>query len=310
MTSDITAREYLESGTNWTSQIAPLTLPILLWVAKKGLTITYKQLAHELHARHGEEIKHRMTVYGWPAGKIGHAINMLSDEWGEDVPPLNAIVVNAQTKLPGHGANSFIKRYLNRHAQRRLTDANRDALAEEVLESVRDYTEWDKVARYFGIRRLLPVSELIDKKQDEEPISLPPMPKQRGGYEESETHKNLKHWAALNPRFFSTFGKFTAGKNEFDLRSGDKLDAYLVNKEICLAIEVKASNAPDSEIFRGIFQCIKYRATLRATQLAEGEPTNAQSVLVTTRPIPTEAQRLAKRLRVIILVAPKEAELG
>lgn len=308
MKTDITARSYLESGSNWTSQIAPLSLPILLWVAKKGLTITYKQLALELHARYGEEIKHRMTVYGWPAGKIGHAINLLSDEWGEDVPPLNAIVVNAQTKLPGHGANSFIKRYLNRHAQRRLTDANRDTLAEEVLESVRDYTEWDKVARYFGIRQLLPVTELLDKKQDEEPISLPPMPAKHGGYEESEKHQNLKLWAAQNPKVFSQFGKFAAGENEYDLRSGDKLDAYLCNRDTCLAIEVKASNAPDSEIFRGVFQCIKYRATLRATQLAEGEPTNAQAVLLVTRPVPTEAQRLAKRLRVIILTAPKEAE--
>jgi hypothetical protein len=308
MKTDSTARSYLESGNNWTSQIAPLALPILLWVAKKGLTITYKQLALELRARHKEEIKHRMTVYGWPAGRIGHAINMLSDEWGQDIPPLNAIVVNAQTKLPGHGANSFIKRYLNQHAQRRLTDTNRDALAEEVLESVRDYPDWDRVASYFGINQLKPVSVLIDQKQDDEPIVFPPAAKQRGGYEESKEHKNLKLWAAQHPKFFSVLGKFNIGQNEYDLRSGDRLDAYLANNDTCLAIEVKASNAPESEIFRGIFQCIKYRATLRAMQLAEGEPTNAQAVLLVTRPVPTEAQRLAKRLRVTILAAPKEAE--
>lgn len=310
MTSDITARAQLESGTEWTSQMARLSLPILLWVAKKGWKITYKQLAEELYARHGEEIKRRMTLYGRPAGKIGEVLIMMSEEWGEDVPPLNAIVVNAQTGLPGHGANYFIKRFLNRHAQRRLTDTNRNSLAEEVLESVRDYTEWDKVARYFGIGRLSPVSTLIEKKQDDDPIDLPPIQKQRGGYEESEKHKRLKRWAAQNPKYFSKFGKFAAGNNEYDLRSGDKLDAYLENRDTCLAIEVKASNAPDSEIFRGVFQCIKYRATLRATQLAEGEPTNAQAVLLTTRPVPTEVKRLAKRLRVIILTAPKEAELG
>jgi hypothetical protein len=196
---------------------------------------------------------------------------------------------------------------LNRQEKRRLTDKNRDALAEEVLESVRDYTDWDKVARYFGIRRLAPVSILLE--QDEEPIVLPPMPAKHGGYEESKEHRNFKRWAAKNPKFFSQFGKFASGENEFKLHSGDKLDAYLSNRDTSLAIEVKASNAPDSEIFRGVFQCIKYRATLRAMQLANGEPTNAQAVLLVTRGVSSEAKRLAKRLRVMILTAPKKAEL-
>ena len=97
------ARSYFESGTEWTSHIARLALPILLWVAKKGRTITYKQLAEELQARHGESIKRRMTLYGKPAGKIGDTLIMLAEEWQEDVPPVNAIVVNAQTELPGKG---------------------------------------------------------------------------------------------------------------------------------------------------------------------------------------------------------------
>lgn len=65
---------------------------------------------------------------------------------------------------------------------------------------------------------------------------------------------------------------------------------------------------PASEIFRGIFQCVKYRATLRAMQLAAGEATNAQAVLLTTAKIPQEAVRLAKRVRVVILTAPVAAE--
>lgn len=301
------ARSYFESGTEWTSHIARLALPILLWVAKKGRTITYKQLAEELQAKHGEVIKRRMTLYGKPAGKIGYTLIKLAEEWQEDVPPVNAIVVNAQTELPGEGANYFIKRFLNRNARRRLTDANRDALAEEVLDSVRDYTGWDSVAKHFGIRKLPPVSVLVTSKQDDEPIDLPPIPKQRGGYAESDQHIAIKRWAARNPRFFSVYGRFKAGQNEYELRSGDSLDAYFENGDTCLAVEVKASNAPDGELFRGIFQCVKYRATLRAMQFADGEPPNAQAVLVTTRPLPHEAVRLAKRLRVKAFQVPKEA---
>lgn len=308
MTDELSAREYLESGDNWASRIARLSLPIVIWTAKKGLTITYKQLALELLQRHDEEIKQRMTVYGWPAGRIGRAIERLSDEWGENVPLVNAIVVNAQTGLPGHGVDSFVRRYMNREAKRRLTQNNRDELAEELMQTVHDYTEWDAVATYFGIKKLPSVSQLVETKNEDDPIKLPPMPKKHGGAEESDEHQNLKKWAANNPRYFSNFGAFKVGRVEHDIRSGDRLDAYLENRGTCLAIEVKASNVPESELFRGVFQCVKYRATLRAMQLAEGEYPNAQAVLLTTRSIPSEVKRLAKRLRIEILMAPMEAE--
>jgi len=265
----------------------------------------------ELHARHGEEIKRRMTIYGWPAGKIGHALAMLSDEWGEAVPPANALIVNAVTRLPGHGVDEFVRKFLNSQARRRrLTDNNPNQLAEEVMQSVWDYPDWDQVASHFGFDNLPPVSVLITSKQDDDPIQLPYLPSQLGGQGESEQHRRLKLWAASHPKFFERFGKFLKGQNEYLLRSGDSLDAYLENNDTCLAIEVKASNVPDSEIFRGIFQCVKYRATLRATQLAAGEPPNAQAVLLITAHPSSEALRLAKRLRVVILIAPPEAERG
>lgn len=42
MNEEMTAREYMDSGDDWTSRIARLSLPILIWVAKQGKTITYK----------------------------------------------------------------------------------------------------------------------------------------------------------------------------------------------------------------------------------------------------------------------------
>ena len=310
MSEEMTAREYMDSGDDWTSRITRLTLPILIWVAKQGKTITYKQLATEIESRHGEEIKRRMTLYGRPAGKIGYALIQLSDEWDEGVPPINALVVNAQSGLPGKGANDFIVKFLNRKARRRLSDSNRNALAEEVIQSVWDYPDWDQVAKEFGItkKQLAPVQELLSAKQDDDPIVMPPVKPVRAGQGESDQHINLKWWAAQNPKHFARFGKFPKGHNEYLLRSGDSLDAYLENDDSCLAIEVKASNVPASEIFRGIFQCVKYRATLRAMQLAAGEATNAQAVLLTTAKIPDEAVRLAKRVRVVILTAPVAAE--
>lgn len=310
MSRALDARAILSSGPEWTARIAPLALPILLWVARQGQRITYTQLAEELHARHGEEMKFRKTLYGRPVGAVGEALEKLAEEWGEEIPPANVIVVEAVSQLPRTGADAFITRYINHHARRRLTEFNRVALTEEVMQSAWDYPDWDRVARHFGHRMLEPVSVLLDAGRKDAPIALPPMTAPPCGQGESAQHRQLKRWAAAHPAFFARFGKFSKGRNEYLLRSGDSLDAYLDNRDTCLAIEVKASNAPESELFRGIFQCVKYRATLRAMQLAAGEPTNAHAALLITRKPSTEALRLAKRLRVELLVAPLEAEHG
>lgn len=300
------AHEYLKNNDNWTARVARLSLPILLAAAKDGQEITYKKLALQLNRQYGEEIKRRWDLYGGVVGRIGAALEILSESWGERIPPLNAIVVNAKTGLPGHGADEFVKHYIDA-SYRRMNRGNRDKLARddlsrEAIRAVHDYPWWDKVAEYFGI------SQLPSSKKKEWKIHVPKIPSLRGNHEESENHKKLKDWTRKNPKFFSAFGNFKSGVVEFIISSGDRLDAFLVNHESRLAIEVKASNAPDDELFRGVFQCIKYRATLRAMQLADGEVPNAQAVLVTTRKVPSEVRRLAERLQVAILIAPDEAE--
>jgi len=36
---------------------------------------------------------------------VGFAIQELGEQWGEKIPLLNLIVVHADTRLPGHGAD-------------------------------------------------------------------------------------------------------------------------------------------------------------------------------------------------------------
>lgn len=305
MTPPMTAKTFLDEGSLWKDQTAKLIFPMLIWAAKNGYPITYKQVAEELFLRHKFPIKRRFTLYGMPAGKIGFVLEMLSDEWGEEIPPLNVVMVNESKGLPGKGADYFIKNFLSRQAQRKkISPKTRDEVTREVIDLVRDYPKWREVAKALGLGVIRPVSTVAL----DQPIKMPKPRKNWGGYPESEQHRTLKIWASLNPKFFSKFGKFRNGKTEELLRSGDSLDAYLHNDEVSLAVEVKASNAPDSEIFRGVFQCVKYRATLRAMQRADGVPPTAQAVLVTTKPMPHNATRLAKRLRVTVLRAPKGAE--
>ena len=297
VTAANTARATFETGDTWTDHVTRLALPVVLWCAKYGHTITYGQLAEELERRHGEEQKWRKTVYGSPAGKIGDLMERLSEEWGEAIPPVNAVIVNGATRLPGAGVDGYLERFLSISARRkRLTERNRNALAEEIIQSVFDYARWDAVAKQFGIKSLPKVGVLHEDEL--EPFALPLSGQVRGGGGEGELHRILKEWVEKHPEAFAEFGTFGRGKTEEWLNSGDEVDVLFSGKDAVLAVEVKASNAPDSDLVRGLFQCVKYRAVLRAMQLAEGDYPNAQAVLVLDRRLPPDLVRLAKRIRV------------
>ncbi|GFM33266.1 hypothetical protein [Desulfovibrio subterraneus] len=304
------AQDFLESGEGWSCRVARLALPILIATAQCGQKITYKQLAEELCERHGEVIKRRMTIYGYPVGRIGWAMEMLSKEWGEQVPPINALVVNAATGLPGDGVNQFIVQFLKPRARKRqMAPKAQKAFKEQAVQRVWDYSYWDQVAEYFAIPQDQLEPARIVGGDDGEEIGVPPVGI-AGGHGESKLHKGLKEWAARNPKHFAEFGKFSKGVTEYPLHSGDSLDVFLRGSEGQLAVEVKASNAPVSELYRGVFQCVKYRATMRAMLLAASEIPAAQAVLLTTLDIPDEVKRLARRLEVRILSAPLSAENG
>jgi hypothetical protein len=86
------------------------------------------------------------------------------------------------------------------------------------------------------------------------------------------------------------------------LSSGDRLDVLFVNAQMRLAVEVKTRGAPAAEIQRGIYQCVKYRATLRAMQLAAAQAPNANAVLVIDGNPPAIVSDLAARLSVDMTV--------
>jgi len=292
-----TAREKLASGKLWTDDIARYAFPIVLWCAKNGKKITYGDLEQEMMTRHGIEEQAYKTNYGRPAGKIGHIIEQLSEEWDEDVPPINAIIVNKAKGLPSKGVDCFLKKFLKKTEKKRVTKTNRDDCAAEVMQAVLNYPNWHTVAKHFGYKQLKDVG-VVQLTKDSEKIDVPEPPTIKGGGGESKAHRELKEKIANSPGLFIEYGKFPKGKTEGLLRSGDEVDVLFKNKEMILAVEIKANNASDGELVRGIYQCIKYRATIRAMQLADGDLPNAQALLATAIPLKGELKRLADRLKV------------
>jgi hypothetical protein len=64
-------------------------------------------------------------------------------------------------------------------------------------------------------------------------------------------------------------------------------------KSEVIVVEVKSRLSNDADLERGLYQCVKYRALLRAEQQAVGAIPNGWAILVTERPLPAALFELA-----------------
>jgi len=292
------ALELFEEGTRWTDRIARLMFPILVDHAKAGSTITYGEMRAQLQRRFAEHHVHA-SMYGHPAGKVGNICIALGSEWAAPIPPLNAIIVNGKTGLPGDGADYYLSKFVKGRDRKRLSDHERRAMAEETIEAVFNFRRVDALASALGIN-----GGRIAHQPLTNPIVVPPIRKPRGG--ESDAHKSLKRWVAQHPSAFKEFGRFAKGEEEKFISSGDEIDVFFSNGHLCLGVEVKASGASEGELCRGVFQCVKYRAVLRAMLKAEAKVPAAVSLLVLEEKPGRVVRSLAQRLDVPVMVVDRK----
>lgn len=294
------------ANTPWRIQVVADILPILIRRAKEGRPIFYGELAEQLESEFGHEPKARATVYGPAIGAVGQAIQQLGHlpEWrGERIPPINTIVVSKSTGYASTGAGEIASYWFEDKGAG--MDANREAYLDEAMNAVFHYGKWDQIAAALGVARLKPASGELDADQGE----VLPLPEvQAGGARESPEHQALKRWVRRHPKELADFGTFKAGTNEAVLSSGDRLDVLFDNGKQRLAVEVKASKCSENELMRGVYQCVKYRAILRAEQLATRQVPNGEAVLVCPRAPKKATKALIKRLNVNFLRVPVEVE--
>lgn len=282
------AQDLLMSGTGWTDSTVRAAFPILLRRAMDGERIAYSGLCQLLGGG--------PRNYGLVAGKIGDICKAAGEEMAEDIPPLNAIIVNKSSGLPSRGVNEYLAAFFHRTSEeiKKLSQEERNVWARQATEKVFNYDGWDRLRTHL---QLAPLSVDLGKPDRGKPIS-PPDLEHFSTAPESEAHKALKAWVAENPRLFRKYGDFQKGQLERTLSSGDRLDALFDDGGKWLAVEVKTQDAPDAELERGVYQCVKYRATLRAMQLAAATAPNGDSILVLERKPPEKVIQLASRLSV------------
>lgn len=286
-------------------KIAPLALPYMIQSAREGRPISYGDLAAKVEARWKLPVQFRRGRYGSPVGLIGKKLEDLGEHWGVLLPPLNTIVINQQQQCAGTGGDPLLANYLNAKGQR-FYKKHRKELHSAARDIVFDYGErWVTVAEAFGVPVLKPAFGRVGPNK---PLKLPKLG--QGGGVESPEHQNLKEWVRSHPSFLKDkgYGRFEPGESEHRLSSGDELDVYFGTLPRRLAVEVKPSHASDDEFQRGVYQVVKYRAVMRAEQIAEALIPQAECVLVTTRSPDPESRELMRRLGVIHLRAPSHAE--
>lgn len=257
---------------------ARLALPILIRQAKAFQTISYEDLAAELGMPNPRNLN-------FPLGCIGDELNRLGKKWGQEIPPIQAMVVSKGTSVPGSGLDAF----LTQRGKVWKTSNERKAILKTYIAEIGNYPYWDKVLVELGLK---PVASKIDDIIDQA-MSL-------GGGEGPE-HTALKEFVRSHPECVGLPAGSAKGTAESPLPSGDSIDVLFDRKDRIVAVEVKPASAPIHDVARGLFQCVKYHAVLQARADFDGDPRPIAIFLVLGANLPTILIPLRNSLGVDVL---------
>jgi hypothetical protein len=256
----------LLSGEKLYQQRAREALPLLVRQAQIRRETVYEDLAHQLGMPNPRNLNYVL-------GYIGEALQSLSAEWDEDIPPIQCLVVNKRTGLPGEGIWWFITSEEDFHS---FSRERQRALLRAELQRVYEYSRWPAVLDALDLLAR-PDSNIIDEASE-----------LRGGGE-SEQHQRLKKYIAEHPEVLQLPATARAD-TEFHLPSGDSLDVLFRVGDDWTAVEVKSAKSLLPDIVRGMFQCVKYQAVIKALQATQGRTQSARAILAIEGAFPAQLE--------------------
>jgi hypothetical protein len=239
---------------------AKQAFPILVRQAHTQVVITYENLAKEmgLHPR----------TLNFVLGCIGNSLIVLSKLWGEEIPPLQSLVVNKKTRQPGRGGKWFSAGDKFESLDSKQLDLILKARYQEIFL----YSKWNSVLSHYRLQKLAP---------DTAPMTAAAF---SGGGPETQRHKDLKAEVASNPRLVGL--DFKAGQIEYPLPSGDFVDVCFQDSNELVGVEVKSLISNEADLRRGLFQCVKYLAVMTSMLSLAGSTTKASVILLVEGTLP------------------------
>nr|BDT27424.1 hypothetical protein BHI3_08900 [Bacteriovorax sp. HI3] len=237
-------------------------LPILVRQAITGETMFYSDLALELGMANARNLNVVL-------GSIGTTLEMLSKSLKFDIPPIQCLVVNKQTGLPGEGIGWFI----TKKDFSKLSRTQKRIIVETKLSDIFLFKKWEEVLHALNLE--------VFKEDYNDLISRA---SRRGG--ESDNHKDLKDYILKNPQMFKLKGNNLKGLKEYPLPSGDFLDVSFLSKSEWVGIEAKSSISEDADLVRGLFQAVKYYSVMEAVNNVERMNKQIRVILVVEGELP------------------------
>lgn len=193
-------------------------------------------------------------------GSSNLVLKRLQELTGEDIPTPNSLVCNANSGIPSDGLS-----FVTKETYEEMPKEDKKKFIKQLNAIAIHYDKWDWVLAQLGLKPTLSLSDIEEIRSG----------KVHGYGGEGVEHKELKEYIASHPVLV---GAKENGITEHILLSGDRLDVWFPSSKI--AVEIKPSTSLDSDVLRGFFQCVKYKATLDAEAAISGEKPEAKVLLV------------------------------
>ena len=267
------------------------TEPLSRWLigaARRDTTLAYSAAASRLEKECGFAPIFPPLRMGKTAAALQYAIHAREPS----APLLNVLLVRKGTGLPGSGAQHFLTARFPDES--RLGEKDADTVHSEVwarfarlaIEEARRYPGWEALHEHlFGY--YVP-----------DPFYAPRRRAGGGGGGEGWYHKALREWVKEHPERVDERLRDVVADTEVDLLSGDRVDVVYWTPGEVFAIEVKSRVSDFTDLERGVFQCVKYRAVLEAQEQERKSGRQVRAWLVTETALPPDLDFKAQRLHV------------
>jgi hypothetical protein len=219
-------------------------------------------------------------------GAVGTELKNLGQQWKQKIPPITCLVVNQHDKTPQRG----IEFHMPLEAFKKLPNTAQREVILFLTQDIWNYTRWDKVLRHFKLDPIVPAKSPILQE-----IANQIKYGRAGG--ETEDHRRLKEYVKANPELVG-LPRSLRGEVEHMFLSNDELDVLFKCPNTWVGVEVKGLRSDSDDMMRGLFQCVKYKSLMEATQKYEQVELNSRVVLVLGGSLPPKLRELAELLEI------------
>lgn len=263
----------------------------LISAANERRDLTYGEAMHKLETEEGFTSIGRATKLGWPVGVM---MDMFLRKF-PSAPLLNTLLVRQDTRLPGAGAGGYLADYFDVKMLGKDGAIDKHPklwkeYCEEAMEDVYGFDDWVHLYQIVFDEKFKPDRIVLERQSGNDGKEKDGLPRGRSG--EGPAHKALRLWVRDNPAKILPRLKSVRSKTEVELLSGDRVDNVYYADSATVAIEVKSAKSNWYDLQRGVYQCVKYRAILKA--MDPRDDADIKALLITETPLDGTLKALIK----------------